>query len=417
MNMTAEIIAIGNEVVDGSILNTNAQWLSQRVSQLGLSVSYHTAIPDDESLMLQAFQTASQRSQWVLVTGGLGPTVDDFTLEVAAKFFDQELVTDPLALKKIRRRFSDLGRELTPNQEKQCRFPKGAAVLLNDLGTAPGAFYEHQGVGFTFFPGVPSEMETMFEKNFLPILQKHLGKGPRRHLKVLRCFGLTEGQMDQALQEDLTGRLGLMGAQLGFRVRFPTIDVRLSVTEKDEKKAQKQLAKAAEVVREKLGHVVFGEGEDRLEEVVGSLLKAQGQTLATAESCTGGLLANWITDVPGASNYFLEGVISYSNQSKLDLLGVSRETLKKHGAVSGPTALAMARGIRKRVGSDFGVSLTGIAGPSGGTVEKPVGTVNIAVVHPGGEWEHGYHFPFGRLLFKQVASAIALDRVRRLLIS
>jgi nicotinamide-nucleotide amidase len=414
--MNAEIISIGNEVVDGSVLNTNATWLAERLSELGLSVKWHTAVPDEETLMLHAFATAAGRARWVLVTGGLGPTVDDFTMEVAAKFFGQALISDPLASKKLKQRFERMGRELTPNQEKQTRFPKGAAVLLNENGTAPGAYYEHHGVGFAFFPGVSDEMHVMFEKNFLPILQKHLGKTPRRHLRVLRCYGMAEGQMDQALQDALQGRMNLFGAQLGFRVRFPTIDIRLSVMDSDASAAQKILDQAADVVREKLGRCVFGEGEDQLEEMVGKLLREKNQTVATAESCTGGLLAAWITDVPGASDYFLEGVVTYSNAAKVRLLGVKEATLKTHGAVSAATALEMARGVREKAGSDFGVAVTGIAGPSGGTPEKPVGTVHIAVVHPGGEWEHAYCFNFGRKRFKQVAAATALDRLRRLLL-
>jgi nicotinamide-nucleotide amidase len=259
-------------------------------------------------------------------------------------------------------------------------------------------------------------MEPMFEKNFLPILQSHLGPGPLRHLKVLRCYGLAEGQMDQALRELLQGRLDFLGAQLGFRVRFPTVDVRLSVIHSDESEARKILDQAANAVREKLGRCVFGEGEESLEEVVGKLLREKKQTVATAESCSGGLLADGVTDVPGASDYFLQGVVCYSNDSKIKLLGVREATLKTHGAVSGAVALEMAQGIRGKAGSDFGIAITGIAGPTGGTADKPVGTVHIAVVHPGGPWEHAYCFPFGRKRFKQAAAATALDRLRRLLL-
>ena len=414
--MNAEIISIGNEVVDGSVLNTNATWLSEQLSRLGISVRWHTAVPDDEAMMLEAFATAAGRARWVLVTGGLGPTVDDFTLEVAANFFGQPLVVDPLALKKLRQRLARLGREISPNQEKQARLPKDSAMLLNDRGTAPGAYYEYRGVGFAFFPGVPFEMEAMFEKNFFPILKKHLGQGAQRYLKVLRCYGLTEGRMDQALQDALKGRLDFLGAQLGFRVRFPTIDIRLSVSESDEKAAKQILRRAAQVVRKKLGIVVFGEGKDQLEGVVGELLRKKKRTVATAESCTGGLLANQITDVPGASEYFLQGVVCYSNESKQKLLGVKTATLKKYGAVSAEVALEMAKGIRKKAGSDFGVAVTGIAGPTGGTKLKPVGTVHIAVAYPGGQWERGYLFPFDRPHFKQVVAATALDRVRRILL-
>ncbi|MCB1215629.1 MAG: competence/damage-inducible protein A, partial [Deltaproteobacteria bacterium] len=203
--LTAEIIAIGNEVVDGTVINSNAAWLSQALSLKGLSVLYHTAIPDDEKLMLEAFERASNRADWVLVTGGLGPTVDDFTLEVAAKFFRKDLVADPVSLKTIRDFFKKLDRKPTPNQEKQAYLPQGAQVLSNGVGTAPGAYLEFNQTHFAFFPGVPKEMHLMFEEGFLPLLKKQVPDLKGRQLKVLSCFGLAEGQMDYQLRKDLKG--------------------------------------------------------------------------------------------------------------------------------------------------------------------------------------------------------------------
>jgi nicotinamide-nucleotide amidase len=258
-------------------------------------------------------------------------------------------------------------------------------------------------------------MQGMFVEAFLPILDAVAGGGEVRVLKVLKCFGLTEGQMDDRLRADLEGRVTLRNAALGFRVRFPTIDIRLSAVGGDAAAARQNLQSAEQVVRERLGDYLFGEEEDTLEGVVGKELKARGLKLATAESCTGGLLASHITDIPGASEYFVEGVVSYADESKTALLGVKKATLQKYGAVSRETALEMARGIARRSGADFGVAITGIAGPGGGTPEKPVGTVHLAVVHPDGEWEHQYFFPFDRLRFKSLTVATALDRVRRIL--
>jgi nicotinamide-nucleotide amidase len=214
----------------------------------------------------------------------------------------------------------------------------------------------------------------------------------------------------------LQGRDQLQGAQIGFRVRFPTIDIRLKAKNSDARIAQEVVDHAAQFILEKVGDNVFGEGEDTLEEVVGRLLKEQNLKIAVAESCTGGFLANLITNVPGASDYFLEGIVSYSNEAKMKSLGVQKNTLDSFGAVSSETALEMARGVRKISGADIGVSVTGIAGPTGGSVEKPVGTVHIAVVHPSGEWEKVFYFPFGRERFKQITAATALDRVRRLIL-
>ncbi len=415
--MIAEIIAIGNEVVDGTVVNTNAGWLSRELSRHFVTVRFHTVIPDDRPLMLSSFQTATQRAQLVLVTGGLGPTVDDFTMEVAGEFFQKPLVTDNPSLERIREAFVRLGRKMSPNQEKQALIPQGASVLPNSVGTAPGIYQKYRGVHFAFFPGVPAELYAMFEKEFLPLFLKETNVGEKRILRVLRCFGIPEGQLDHEVGEDIKKQLGEMGVQLGFRVSFPYIDIRLSTAHEKENKALEKLAEGARILQGKIDRHVFGEGEVSLAEVVGKRLKGQGKTLATAESCTGGLLANEITDVPGASDYFLEGVVSYSNQAKIDLLGVKKEVLKEFGAVSREVALEMAHGIQRRAKSDFAISVTGIAGPTGGTKEKPVGTVHIAVIYPGGEWEREFHFPFGRNRFKQICVAAALDKVRRIFTS
>jgi len=414
--MLVEIIAIGNEVVSGDVVNSNASWLSQRLSELGFEPKFHTAVPDDEDLMVQAFQSAQQRAQVVLVTGGLGPTVDDFTLEIAAKYFKRELKVNAESLERIRSLFQKLGRPLSPNQEKQALLPEGATVLPNDVGTAPGAYLCFAGVHFAFFPGVPHEMQKMFQKYFLPLLPEAASRATRVK-KVLRCFGLPEGQMDQALRSSLKGRVELKDAELGFRVRFPTIDIRLHAKDPDPEQALAKVEAAAQVVREKIGDCVFSEIEsEELEMVVARLLKQGGQSLATAESCTGGLLAHLLTNIPGATEYFLEGVVSYSNEAKQDLLGVPEATLKEHGAVSSETALAMARGIQRRSGAQMAVGITGIAGPTGGSDEKPVGTVHIAVLDGSTEWEKRFFFPFDRERFKQIAAAAALDRVRRILL-
>ncbi len=413
--MIVEIIAIGTEVVDGTVVNTNAAWLASQMSERGYEVKFHTALPDEDALILQALERASQRAQIVLVTGGLGPTVDDFTLEIAAKFFNTPLVQDAPSLARIRNFFKQLGRTLTANQEKQALLPSGGTPLANQVGTAPGVHYVQKGVSFAFFPGVPSEMQKMFLEEWVPLLGKFSKTEVIAH-KVLRCFGLPEGQMDAELKPLLQGRGSLRGAEVGFRVRFPTIDIRLRAVDADPLSAQAKVDQASQAILEKLGDCIFGEGEDSLEEAVGRLLKERGLTLATAESCTGGLLASLITDVPGASDYFLEGVVTYSNEAKIKTLGVQKKTLKIFGAVSSETALEMAHGLKKISGADFCISVTGIAGPSGGSEEKPVGTVHIAVVHPQGEWEKELHFPLGRLRFKQLAAATALDRVRRILL-
>ncbi len=415
--MRAEIISIGNEVVDGSVINTNASWLSEQLSSLGVQVCFHSAVPDDESLILDVLQRAQQRAQLILITGGLGPTVDDFTIEVAAKFFNKPLVMDSTSLKKIHDFFEKLGRKASSNQKKQALFPQGATVLANTVGTAPGIYYLFKEVHFAFFPGVPSEMKSMFTDEFLPILKQAPGRNHERQLKVLRCFGIPEGQMDHELRKEIKGRVGLLQTQLGFRVRFPYIDVRLYNYESDPKKAETQLESSAQVIRNHLKNYIISERDEFLPKIVGDLLISKNKTLACAESCTGGLIANLITDVPGASAYFIEGLVTYANQAKIDLLKVDPQIIEQQGAVSEPVALIMAQEVRRRAKSDFGIATTGIAGPSGGTQEKPVGTVYIAVVDEKQQWVKKFRFPFGRERFKQVVAATALDRLRRNLLS
>lgn len=413
--ITAEIIAIGNEVVDGTIINSNAAWLAQQLSQAGYSVQFHSAIPDEEALMLEAFARAQERAQVVVVTGGLGPTIDDLTMEVASKYFKKPLVLNEAALEKIKSFFAKVGRKPSPNQEKQAWIPEGSEVLVNGRGTAPGAYHCHEGVHFGFFPGIPSEMELMFQEGFLPRILSQEKPASRRYLRVIHCFGLPEGQMDQELRGQTLKQLESMGLQLGFRVRFPAIDLRLETQGADEQSAMAQLDAGEKLIREVLGDHVFGTGDDELRGILGELLRERGETLAVAESCTGGMLANEITHVPGSSDYFLGGVVTYANQAKQEILGVLPETLQQHGAVSSAVVLEMAHGVRSKFKSHWALATSGIAGPSGGTPEKPVGTVHIALLGPDTQWEQSYCFPLGRLLFKKVVVAMAMDRLRRVL--
>ncbi|MFO1462941.1 MAG: competence/damage-inducible protein A [bacterium] len=413
--MIVEILATGNEVVDGEVVNSNAAWLAARMRELGFEVRFHSAVPDEAALIADALRRGVGRADLLLVTGGLGPTVDDITLEVAAKTFGRPLELQEDILQGIRAFFQRIGRPLSSNQEKQAWLPRGCVPLRNGVGTAPGAFWVEGTCRLAFFPGVPKEMTEMFQRQFLPQIAE-LRTGTALARRELHCFGLPEGQLDQMLRPLLDERRQLEGVTVGFRVRFPHIDLRLWSAGSDQAAAEARVAAAVARIRSVVGEFVFGVGEEKLEEVVGALLTRQGKTLATAESCTGGLLANWITDVPGSSRYFLEGAVTYSNAAKVRHLGVSEATLRAHGAVSAEVALEMARGIRAKSGADFGIGITGIAGPEGGTPEKPVGTVHIAVVHPQGEWEQRYLLPFERLRFKQVAAAAALDRVRRILL-
>ncbi|HCU23817.1 MAG TPA: damage-inducible protein CinA, partial [Deltaproteobacteria bacterium] len=320
--MIVEIIATGNEVVEGDVVNSNASWLALRAREQGWEVRFHTAVPDEESCIAAALRQAVGRAQIVLVTGGLGPTSDDLTLEIAARAFARPLQVDVPSLERIRGFFTRLGRKLTPNQEKQALIPQGSRVLPNEVGTAPGAYWREGGTHLAFFPGVPQEMKKMFTRHFLPQMAAWAG-GKVQLAKTLHCFGLPEGELDHRLTPLLGEGRKLGEVLVGFRVRFPTLDLRLRAEAADAAGAQEKLAQAAASIRAALGEYVFGEDEVRLEEVVGRLLREKKQKLAVAESCTGGLLVDWMTDIPGASDYFLEGAVTYSNAAKVRQLGVS----------------------------------------------------------------------------------------------
>jgi len=414
--MKIQILSIGNEVLCGDIVNTNAAWLSQELWKKGFEVVQHLTIADDEVQITEALQNAVSKVDVVISTGGLGPTVDDFTVEVAAKAFGLGLEKKPEVMVELNKFYTARGRTMTPNQEKQAMIPVGAEALINPVGSAPGVRVQHQQVTYFFLPGVPKEMKEIFSQSILPWLQSHRKKPCFFASKTLRCFGAEEAKLDHLIQPLLKGRVGLGNTKIAYRVSIPEVLIKLSSWAESQSAAKEELEKSVESVRRVVGDFIYGENEESLEEVVGKLLKEKNKTLALAESCTGGLIANRITNVPGASQYFLGGVVAYSNAVKMSELGVSEETLQKFGAVSAETALEMAQGVRNKFKSDWALAVTGIAGPDGGTAEKPVGTVHIALVNAGEKKEKKFHFPTNREWFKQIVAGIALNWIRKSLL-
>jgi nicotinamide-nucleotide amidase len=415
--MKLEILSIGNEVLYGDIVNTNAAWLSERLTREGFEVVRHVTIADDEEKIAETLREAASHVEVVVVTGGLGPTVDDFTLEIAAKVFGKPLEPHPEVLEELKKYYTLQNRALTPNQEKQAMIPQGAQIFLNPVGSAPGVRFEFQGVQYFFMPGVPKEMKEIFEASVLPWLLKHRSEKVFYRSKILRCFGAEEAKLDHLLQPLLKDRVHLGDCKIAFRFSFPEILVKVSTESTSLEVAERQLEQALEPIRKAIGHYIFTEEEKTLERVVGELLLEKKLTLGVAESCTGGLVANRITNVPGASNYFLGGIVAYSNELKTKFLGVSEESLKTYGAVSSQVAIEMAQGVRSRLGADIGISVTGIAGPTGGTEEKPVGTVHIGLATKEEVKEKKFYFPLDRERFKLLASSVALNWVRRYLLS
>jgi nicotinamide-nucleotide amidase len=388
--MKAEILTIGDELLRGEIVDSNKSFLSDRLLSLDVETHFHSSVRDDPSDMTDAFRRASSRVGVVLVSGGLGPTRDDLTSQVLAESFGRALVRDPDALETIRAFFRAVGREMTENNATQADFPEGAEVLLNPIGTAPGFCLEEQGTLFFCMPGVPREMHKMMDEQVLPRIARRAGGGQVVRARLLRTFGTGESMLDDQLKDvaagGFSGAAGSGDVSLGFRT--------------DE-------------IRERLGAIVYGEGEETLAMVVGRLLRERGKTLAVAESCTGGLVAELLTAVPGSSAYFLGGVVAYANQAKADFLGVSEALLEEHGAVSEPVARAMAEGARQRFGADLAVATTGISGPDGGTDEKPLGLVHIALAQAEGTHAEHFVFPLDRERHRRLTAQAALDWVRR----
>lgn len=407
--MNIEIITTGDEVVSGVIVDTNTQWIAERVSQLGHIIVRHTSIADDAGDIGDALKSAAKRADAVIVSGGLGPTSDDITVEAAAKAFGVKLVRNEEVLDEIRSYFERIGRVMSPSNEKQADIPDGASIIPNFVGTAPGVHAKFDKKDFFFLPGVPKELYKMFDEYVMPWLAKQ--HKDEMYSLMLHCFGMPEATIDEKLRP-----LNLKDVRLSFRVKFPEIILKLVVRAKNSDEAKNAVLAAANSIREILGEHIYAEGETSLAELVGQLLLKNKMTVSVAESCTGGLLCSTITDVAGASEWFDRGVVSYSNQSKMQTLGVTEEILRSHGAVSADTAIAMAEAIKRISGSQIGVGITGIAGPSGGSPEKPVGTVYIALATPDGSEPYHFKFSRDRLWFKQIVVATALDLVRRYLI-
>ena len=377
--MTAAILSIGTELTRGEIVNTNASWLAAELTALGFDVPETVTIDDDPARIVATLRRLAEKSRVVVTTGGLGPTTDDLTTAAVAEALGVALVRDPASLEAIRERFRVVGRVMSPSNEKQADFPEGAAVLGNPIGSAPGFAVTLGGCRAFFMPGVPGEMRRMFADHVVPAIAS---LAPRvTFQRRLKTFGMPES----AVGERLAGiEAAHPGVVLGYRAHFPEIEVKVHATAKDQETARALADRAASEVRERLVEVIYGEGNDTFPQVVGSMLASRGQRLAVAESCTGGLLGHLLTSEP-ASEYFVADAVTYANSAKVRLLGVSEDDLRVHGAVSAVVAAAMADGVRKRCDVDIGVAITGIAGPSGGTAEKPVGLVYWAVAHPGGK--------------------------------
>ncbi len=417
----AWVLTIGDELLRGEIVDSNKSFLSERLLRLDLETARHVSVPDSPPEIREVLLEAARRARVVLCSGGLGPTRDDLTTEVVAATFGRKLVRDAATLDRMRAYFASVGREMSENNAKQADFPEGAEILPNPVGTAPGFLLETEppdcGAVVCCMPGVPRELYRMVDEELLPRLEARVtepGAGQRVvRAALIRTFGLGESALDRDLADLARGDPDLV---LGFRTQFPDNLVRVLARGATAAAAEAKLERTVAEVLRRLGPLALDRSERRLEEIVGALLIERGTTLALAESCTGGLIAHALTQVPGSSAYLLEGVVAYSNQAKLRTLGVSESDLQKHGAVSEPVARQMAEGARRRAGADLGLSTTGVAGPGGGSEDKPVGTVFIALADQQGSVVRRYELTRDRERNKQLAAQIALEWVRRRLL-
>lgn len=408
----AVIVSCGDELTTGRIADTNAAFLASGLGELGISVTAVVVIGDDPEHIVWAWRQAMAQADVVIATGGLGPTADDLTTETLARMLGRPLVRDEAVADRIRQFFKLVGRNMPSNNLKQADFPEGATIIENPIGTAPGyRMTVHDGDGRTHLvvmPGVPREMKRLWVDSVLPWLREIRGGGRVFVSRVFQTFGLSESGLDERLQ----GAINPDEARLSFRASFPEISVKITVAGAPGE-ADGVLARTSEQARARIGEFVYGEGDDTLESVVGRLLQESGTTLAVAESCTGGLIGHRITNVPGSSVYFREGVVCYSNDAKQRLLGVRAETLEMHGAVSEETAREMAVGVRLHAASRLGLATTGIAGPDGGTEDKPVGTVCLALASDTGVVSRRYQLWGTRDWVKLLTSQLGLDWIRR----
>lgn len=413
--MNIGILTIGDELTSGRIQNTNAPWIASRLQQQGWNITSMLSVGDTEEGIGRTIDYFPDHCQAVIVTGGLGPTPDDITAQAVANACGLPLIKNDLVLASIKDRIEACGFRWRKALERQALFPEGAEVIPNPVGSAWGFSLIHRGCLFIVLPGVPAEATRMVTDQVIPLLRRIAPEPPYAIVcRTLKFFGITEGDIEETIRH-LTPEDG--SVQIGFYPQFPEVHLVLTARHRHEDHARKNLFVVEEAIAGTLTPYLFGRDEETLEGVVGALLTAKALTLAVAESCTGGLIADRLTDVSGSSLYLEQGAVTYSNASKIALLHVPQEILLEYGAVSKPTARRMAEGIRTTAGVDLGLSTTGIAGPTGATPGKPLGTVYIALAHPAGTICRHCVFHRERRQVKVAAAHTALMMLRDYLVS
>ncbi len=412
MTTKAEIIAIGDELLYGQIVDTNSHWISQELDKIGVKVTHRTTVGDNRADILAAFKDAGKRAKIILITGGLGPTHDDLTKPLLAEFFDCDLEPVPQALEDLRVFFAKRGRELTDLNRLQAHLPTKCTYVPNYIGTAPGMWFEENGSVWMSMPGVPHEMQKLMEDHVLPELRRRF-ELPVIYHKMIKTVGIGESWLADLVrdwQNNLPEHISL-----AYLPSLGEVRLRLTAIGKNEKALADEVAQQIEKVLTLIHPFVYGYDSDSLPASVGRLLKNKNKNVALAESCTGGYLSHLITSVAGSSAYFDGAIVAYHNRFKTSELGVEREILDTKGAVSEETVRAMARNVRRKFGTDFGLATSGVAGPSGGSAEKPVGTVWLACDHHGGTVTKKLQLSDDRAVNIHLSAIHALDLLRKCL--
>lgn len=412
-NIKTEIINIGDEILIGQIVNTNASWMAQQLNLSGFSVVHMTAISDTRQAILDALRQASERADIILITGGLGPTKDDITKQILADFFNVPLVPNEKVLEEVRAFFAARGQTLTDTNRRQAEVPENCTALSNPYGTAPGMWIADNGKVYASMPGVPIEMKHLMSDEIIPRLRATYQPGHIVH-KTVMTHGMGESHLSDRIrkwEESLPSHI-----QLAYLPRAGIVRMRLSAAGSDQTALEQDIRKAIDDLKGYIPELIFGYDDITLEEVIGQLLKKRGATVATAESCTGGAIAARITRIAGSSAYFRGSIVAYANDVKEQRLGVSAELLQRYGAVSQHVVEQMARGAREEIKADYAIATSGIAGPEGGSAEKPVGTIWIAVASPEKTVSQKFQFGAERSRNNERSVLSGLNMLRKVLL-
>ncbi len=407
--MDVEIITIGDELLSGHTVDTNAAFVARQLNDIGCTLRYRSSCGDSLEQMEEAFKLALRRARVVITTGGLGPTEDDNTKKAIVKVFKRNLIFLEEVLEEVKARFARRGVEMPPINQNQALLPQGATYFPNDHGSAVGIMINEKGKTFIALPGVPKEMEQITVDSVIPYL-KGLRGGQAIEVVTLRTTGIGESKLTEHIAPELKLEPGV---KLAYLPNYGGVDLRVTTFDEKQESASTKTADLVRYLEAKVGKFIFGRNDDTLESVIGQLLKDNDLTLAVAESCTAGQLGNLITKVSGSSDYFQGGIISYSNDAKVNLLGVDAAIIEEHGAVSEECAVAMAEGCRQKFGSGYALSVTGIAGPSGGTDEKPVGTTWIGLSSGHAKYAKKFAYGTNRNVNRTRAAYAALELLRR----